>query len=282
MGQVHIVTDSTCHIPEALRRELNIHVVQLPYVWDGDTYLDEIDMGPREFYARLRASRTLPTTSAPTPGLFRSKFEELATDGGSILVIHVGREFSSAHKTAQIAMEMMPTTDIHLVDSHSNALGHGFQVLAVARAAREGRGLESLLELAQEVRGKTGVVFTVEDLDYLHRGGRISFGQRILGSVLRLVPVMQIHQGPIEITSRARSSREAMRKVVEAVEARVRGQRPIRIGVHHADNEKMAFEIRKLIEERIQTDELILEELTPILGIHTGPGAIGLAYCFGM
>lgn len=282
MEKVHIVTDSASHIPEALRRELEIHVVHLPYVWEQETYLDEIDMGPREFYARLRQSETLPTTSGPTPGSFRSKFEELIGEGGPILLIHVGSEFSSTSQTARIAREMLPTAKIQLVDSHSNALGLGFQVIAVARAAREGLGFDRLVELAHGARDSTGVVFSVEDLDYLQLGGRINFGQRLLASVLSLVPVMEIRQGPIEIIGRARSSKMVMTKLVDSVEARVHGRRPIRIGVQHADREQKAFQLRRMVEESIEPDELILEELTPILGVHTGPGALGLAYSAGL
>lgn len=282
MGRVHIVTDSNCHIPEALRRELGIHVVQLPYVWEGETYLDEVDIGPREFYARLRGSRVLPKTSGPTPGSYRGKFEEITGDGGSILVIHVGHEFSSTHSAAQIAKQMVPSDRIHLFDSHSNALGLGFQVLAVARAAREGRELDDLLEVARKARESTGVVFAVENVDYLHRGGRITFGQRILASMLNLTPIMEIKEGPIEIIGRVRSSKKAVMKLVEVVESRVAGRDPVRIGVLHADHEQGGYELRRIIQERIQPDELILEELNPILGIHTGPGAIGLAYCVGI
>ena len=282
MGQVHIVTDSSSHIPEALRMELGIHVVRLPYVWNGVTYLDEVDIGPREFYARLRESKSLPTTSGPTPGLFRETLEELVIGGESILLIHVGSEFSSTHKTAKLARDMFPSANIQLIDSHSNALGLGYQVLAIARGARRGRNLDELIQLSRELRERTGVVFSVADVDYIQRGGRISFGQRVLASFLNVTPLMQIENGPVNVIGRVRTSRRAIEKLVDIVEGKTQRIRPVRIGVHHADNEKGAFQLRRLVEERIDPEELILEELTPILGIHTGPGALGLAYCIGI
>lgn len=282
MDRVHIVTDSASQIPEALRQELDIHVVQLPYAWDGETYIDEIDMGSREFYERLRRSKTIPTTSGPTPGAYRSVFEGLVDQGGSILVIHVGHEFSSTHNSARMAKAMFPAADIHIIDSHSDGLGLGFQVVAVARAAREGRALDELIALAEEACGQTGVVFTLNDIGYMQRGGRITFGQRLLASTLNVVPILEINQGPIEMVGRARSLSGAMTKIVDMVQAKVDGRRPVRVGVHHADNEGEAFKLRKIVQERLQPDELIMVEISPILGIHTGPGAIGLAYSFGL
>ncbi len=176
----------------------------------------------------------------------------------------------------------MPGTPVHLFDSHSNALGLGFQVLSVARAARQGAALDELLSIARQARESTGVVFAVDDVSYLHRGGRINFGQMVLASILSLVPVMAIDNGPIKLVDRVRSGRRAPARVIEAVRDRTQGRRPLRIGVLHADSEAQAFELRRVVQEELEPDELIMQELTPILGIHTGPGAVGLAYSFGL
>lgn len=282
MHQVRIVTDSNCHIPSPLCQELEIRVVQMPYVWDGVTYLDEIDMGLREFYSRLRQSDTIPTTSAPTPGAFRHVFEDLAKSGDPIIVIHVGSEFSSTFKTAELAKEMVPDVGIHLIDSHSNALGLGFQVLAIARAARRGAGLEDLVAIADQAREATGVVFAAQDVKYLHRGGRIHFGQRILASTLNLVPLMEISNGPIELAGTVRGFKKAMVRLVEMIQDRLGDGAPIRVGIVHADNEADAYRLRRTVEDLINPDELILEEISPVLGTHIGPGAVGLAYSVGV
>ena len=282
MNQVRIVTDSNCNIPEALRHELDIHVVQLPFEWDGVTYLDEIDMGPREFYSRLRTSKSIPVTSAPTPGTFLQVFEDLSSRGEPVVFIHVGREFSHTYKTAQLAKENLSNDNIHLVDSHSNALGLGFQVIAVARAARQGTHLDELLQIADQARVATGVVFAVDDLKYIQRGGRINLGQRILASSLSMIPIMEINNGPIEIVRTVRGQKKSLAKLVDTVAERANSESPIRVGVLHADSEALGFELRKQVEDQIHPDELIFEELSTILGIHAGPGAIGLAYCIGI
>jgi DegV family protein with EDD domain len=181
-----------------------------------------------------------------------------------------------------MAKDMLPGAPIHLIDSHSNALGLGFQVLALARAARDGAGLEDLIELAKQARERTGVLFTAGDLDYLQRGGRINFGQRFFANMLNLVPIMEINQGPIELVGQTRSQSKAVMKIVALVEERLQGRKPVRIGIHHSDNEEAAFALRQIVQERFKPDELIMEELSPILGIHLGPDAIGLAYCAGL
>lgn len=141
MKNLHIVTDSNCHIPPALCYELNIHVVPLPFVWDGISYLENVDMGPREFYSRLRHSKSIPTTSGPTPGAFANEFESLGSDGKPIIAILVGTVFSSTFTTANLAKDMLPNVDVTIIDSDSNTMGLGFQVLAAASAAKEGKGL---------------------------------------------------------------------------------------------------------------------------------------------
>lgn len=282
MGRVHVVTDSNCHLPAALCKELGIQVVQLPYEWDGLTYLDEIDMAPREFYSRLRESETLPTTAGPPPGFFVAAYQEVAQDAGPIVVIHVGSEFSTTFRTAELAKEMVPEVDIRLVDSHSNALGMGFQVLAAARAARRGADIEEVVAIAERAGRNSGLVFTVKDLNFLRRGGRIRFGQKMLASMLGIVPVMQIENGPVRLVGRARTSKKVMPKLVQAVKERANDKRPIRVGVLHADNEAEAFELRRAVEVQIAPDELLLEELRPSVGTHAGPGALGLAYCIGV
>lgn len=278
MDQVRIVTDSNCQLPESLCQELGIRVVHLPYAWDDRTYIDRIDMGPRTFYTRLRESKNLPTTSAPTPGSFYDVFEELATSGEPVLLLHVGSEFSSTYKTAALAKEMLPEKKIYLFDSHGNGMGLGFQVLAVARAARQGRSIEELIALAEEAREKTGILFAVKDLTYLQRGGRITLAERILAQSLNLIPIFEIRNGPINQVDRVRSFGRATKRLVALAKDRLAGTASKRIGIVHADNEAGAYKLRSLIEEQIQPTELILEELSPILGTHTGPGAIGLAY----
>ncbi len=282
MSNLHIVTDSNCHIPPALCQELDIHIVPLPFVWDGVTYLDNVDMGPREFYAKLRSSRSVPTTSGPTPGSFTDVFESLASDGNPVLAILVGEVFSSSTwSTVRLAKHMLPHLDITILDSGSNTMALGFQVLAAARAAREGKGIDQVISVVNQVKDSCGVVFAVSNLDYLRRGGRISHIQHLFASTLNLVPVMELKGGPIQPVERVRHHDNVMPRILDLVSERLLSERPIRMAVVHADAEAQAWELAKQVRDRFHPDELITAELNPVVGIHVGPDAFGLAYASG-
>jgi DegV family protein with EDD domain len=282
MKNLHIVTDSNCHIPSALCHELDIHVVPLPFVWDNISYLENVDMGPREFYSKLRNSKSVPTTSGPTPGSFKDKFESLASDGKPILAILVGMVFSSTFTLANLAKDMLPNVDVTIIDSDSNTMALGFQVLAAARAAREGKGLDEVISIVKRVKDTCGVVFSVPNLDYLRRGGRISHLQRFLASALNAVPIMELKGGPIKPVERVRSQKNVMPRILDLVAERLVNERPIRMAVVHADAEAGAWELAKEARTRFNPDELITSELSPVLGIHAGPDALGLAYASGV
>lgn len=282
MRDVHIVTDSCCHIPSALCQELDIHVVPLPFVWDNVTYLDNVDMGPREFYSKLRTSQSFPTTSGPTPGSFKDEFESLASDGKPVLAILVGEVFSSTFTTAKLAKDMLPNVELTLVNSDSNTMGLGFQVLAAARAAREGKSLDEIITIVNKVKDTGGVVFSVSALDYLRRGGRISHVQHFFASTLKLVPIMELKGGPIKPVERVRNHNNVIPRTLDLVAERLSYERPIRMAVVHADAEAQAWELSKAAPGRFHPDEFIMSELSPVLGIHAGPDAVGLAYASGV
>jgi DegV family protein with EDD domain len=281
MKNLHIVTDSNCHIPSTLCHELDIHVVPLPFVWNKITYLDNVDMGPREFYSKLRNSKSIPTTSGPTPGSFKDKFESLSSDGRPILAILVGRVFSITFTTANLAKDMLPNVDVTIINSDSTTMGLGFQVLAAARAAREGKELDEVISIVKRVKDTCGVVFSVSNLDYLRRGGRISHIQRFLASTLNVVPIMELKGGPIKPVEHVRNQKVVPR-ILDLVAERLVNERPIRMAVVHADAEARAWELAKEVRNRFDPDELITSELNPVLGIHAGPDALGLAYASGV
>jgi DegV family protein with EDD domain len=282
MASFHVLTDSNCHLPESLSNELNIQVVPLPYVWEGKTYFDGESFAPGEFYRKLRAAKALPKTSAPTPGTFLETMRELLSDGKPILGIFVGSEFSSTLSTAKLAAKEVDQERIAIVDSKSNALGLGFQVLAAARLARDGGELKDALKLLDFVRDHSGVVFAVPALEHLRKGGRIGFARSLLGSALDIVPILEIRGGPITPVDRVRTKNNALSALVAEVETRLDGERPYRIGVMHSDAESYAWRLRQEVEKRIQPDEIFTSELNPILAIHVGPDAFGLAYSQGV
>jgi DegV family protein with EDD domain len=280
MKRLHIVTDSMAHIPEALCQEYDIKVVPLPYVWDGETYFD-FDIGPREFYSKLRSSKKIPITSGPPPKLFKEQYETLGVDGDPILVITVAGFFSSTYKAANLAKEMASDADVTVFSSDSNSMGLGFQVLAAARAARAGKSLQDVLSIVEHVKHTSGLVFATPHIEYLLRGGRISHIQHFVASLLNLIPIMEIRNGPIKPVERIRQEKNIIPRLLDLVAERLEDEKPLRMAVVHVDAESQAWELAKEVRERFSPDELITTELTPVLGIHAGPDALGLAYSTG-
>jgi len=278
--KVHIVTDSVAHIPEALCHELNIGVVPLPYVLDGVTYYD-YDVSPREFYKTLRECKTIPTTSGPPPKLIRDQFEKMGKDGNPVLAITVGKVFSSTNNAANLAKEMLPDMNITILSSDSNSMGLGFQVLAAARASRDGKDLNEILSMLEKLKTSTGVVFAAPHIEYLLRGGRINQIQHFVASLLNLIPIMEIKNSPIKAVERIRNEKNIIPRLLELVNERLDGGKPVRMAVIHADAEARAWELAKQVRDRFAPDELITSELTPVLGIHAGPDSIGIAYSTG-
>ena len=280
MQKLHIVTDSTAHIPDALCQELDIQVIPMLYVWEGESYSD-FDIGPREFYAKLRNSKTIPQTSNPTPKAFKEQYETLETDGKPVLLITIGNAFSRTFEAAVLAKEMVSDVNVTVFDSGSNSMGLGFQVLAAARAARDGKDLDEVLEILERVKGNTAVISALPHIKYLLRGGRANHLQYFLATALNLIPIVETKEGAITAVERVRHDRNVIPRLLELLSERVKEERPLRIAVEHVDAESKAWELAKQVRQRFSPDELITSEVTPTLGSHTGPDTIGLAYSTG-
>ena len=281
MQRVHILTDSAAHIPAALCKELDIHIVALPYTWDGTPY-DDFTLEPGAFYSRLRASATVPTTSGPAPGTFKDHFETLGKDGHPVLAIVVGGQFSGTLDSALIAKEMTPGVDVTVYDSKQITMGQGFQVLAAARAAMEGKALQAILLLLNRMRGACGVLYATPHIQYLLRGGRLNHLQAFLASGLHIIPLLETNGGPIKALERVRGRMQVIPHMLALAAERLRRLRPIRMAVVHADAEAQARELAEAARREFAPDEMLVSEATPVLGIHGGPDAMALAFSSGI
>ena len=173
MSKTAFVVDSTAYIPTDQVKQFDIKVIAQVLIWDDETMLDGVDIQPTAFYERLRDSKTMPTTSQATIGAFIEVFRPLVEAGQPILAILVSNKLSGTIQSAEQAKAEFPDAKIVIIDSEATAMALGFQVLAAARAAREGKSFEEVTEIARQAKLRTGVVFVVDTLEFLHRGGRI-------------------------------------------------------------------------------------------------------------
>ena len=278
MSGIAIVTDSTGYIPTDLVRKYGIHVAPQIIIWGEETIRDGVDILPEAFYERLKTAKVMPTTSQVTIAYFHELFQKLSAEGKQILAILVSSKLSGTISSAVQAKDMLPQSQIEIVDSLSTAMALGFQVLAAARAAEAGRGFAEVVAVAQSAGPKTGIVFAVETLEFLHRGGRIGGAARLLGTALNLKPVLELVDGRIEPVEKIRTKAKARERLLDIVEGRVKGKGNLRLATVHAGVKAEASELLEQAVARLKPVETIVAEASPVVGNHAGPGTVGLAY----
>jgi len=282
MSRIALITDSTAYLPQEYVEQFSISVAPQVLIWGDDNYEDGVDIFPSEFYTRLKTAKVMPSTSQVTPATFNKIFAELIAQDKQILAILLSAYLSGTIASAIQAKDNFPGATIEIVDSYTTAMALGFQVLAVARAAAQGATLEECKSLAEESRNHVGVVFAVDTLEFLHRGGRIGGASRYLGTALNIKPILEVTGGRVEAIERVRTRKKSLERMVELVEERIAGRTPIRLATLHANAEQ---EARQLLEEstkKLNAIEKVFSEVSPVVGTHAGPGTIGVAFMAGM
>ncbi len=282
MPKVALVTDSTATIPSELEQQYHISVAPQVLVWGDQTFEDGVDIKPAEFYTRLKKSKTLPSTSQATIASFHKIFTSVLDQGYEILTIVLSEKLSGTVASACRAQELFPKAPIEVVDSYTVAMALGFQVLEAARAAEQGASLAECKAIAEEARQHTGVIFAVDTLENLYRGGRIGGGTRFLGSALNIKPILEVVNGSVEAVERVRTRRKSLTRLVELMEERVGGRQPVRLAALHADAEAEACDLLNEAKARFNPVESLLTTVSPVVGNHAGPGTVGLAFMAGM
>jgi DegV family protein with EDD domain len=280
MPKVAIVTDSSPYIPDQIIQENDIHVVPLTVIWGDENYYDGVDITPVEFYQRLETAKVMPSTSQPSVADFEVLFRSLNQKGYDILAVLISEDLSGTISSATQAKKMLPEANIEIVNSRTLAMALGFQVLAAARAANQGANLQECKRIVLEARENAGVIFVLDTLEFLHRGGRIGGAKRFVGTLLNVKPVLAIQDGLVVPLDSVRTEKKALEKIVELIEERTAGKKNIRLATLHANNPDTAQYILDQAMEKIPAVEQVFSEVSPVLGTHAGPGAVGLAYLY--
>lgn len=284
MRRFVVVTDSTANLTEALVRAYDIPVIPLNVHWGEKSYLDGVTLDATTFYRWLRERKVFPKTSQPSAGAFIDFFQKIAEsyEVDTILGIFISTELSGTLASAiQAKAELAnsrPDLRIELVDSRSVSMGLGLQVLMAARVACAGQDLEAGVAAAKACYKKEHVVFAVDTLEFLHRGGRIGGAARLAGAALNLKPVLTVEEGRVDALEKVRSRGKSLRRVIEIAEERLAGQRPTEVAVMHAEAEEDLPGFIEMVEARLKPDSILKTVLTPVVGTHGGPGTIGVAF----
>lgn len=284
MSRIAIATDSCASIPEGLLEALNIHWVPY-YIHRGQEVLRDLVSIQRDaFYSWLPSAKELPKTASPGPGDYLDLYSRLVEEQGvrEIVSIHMTSKGSGAFQAARaaqsMAKEMFPDIRIEVVDTLNVAMCHGWMVIEAARNALNDRPVSAIVDRIKEMIPITRMLQTADTLKYLYMGGRIGRAKHLVGSLLNIKPIISMEDGEIVALGQTRSRNKAYQMMVEKVESAVGAMGRIKVAYMHAAAQEEAEKIKSMMEKRFTVVESLMSELSPALGVHTGPGTAGLCY----
>jgi len=285
INKVAIVTDTTACIPKEQVEKYGIEVVPIELIFEDRVYRDGIDISPAEFYTLLRQAEKLPTTSGSLPGPYLEAYHNASRMAASILCIIESSKFSGMFNAARVAMEMakkaIPDVAVEVLDCATAAAGQGLVALAAARAAASGKSLTEVVETARGVMRRVSLFATLDTLHYLVKGGRVPKAASLVNSLLQIKPIFTVNQGDAHTVALPRTTRSAIKRILKLTGQKVVKGQPLHVAVMHADALNEAVALRNRISSQFDCAELFITEFTPVMGVHTGPGVIGVAFYSG-
>jgi DegV family protein with EDD domain len=283
--KVAIITDSSACIPQELVEKYGIQLVPMNVIFGDKTYQDGIDITPSEFYNLLRQAKELPATSHSSPGAHLEAYRRASLRADNILCITLSSKFSGQFNSARVAMEMakdsLPDVTIKVLDCGSAAAAQGLVVLAAARAAASGQSLTGVIKTANSVARGVSLLAMVDTLDYLVKGGHVRRAAALASSMLRIKPIFTLNGGDARPVTNARTTLGAIKRMVKLMGQKIVTGQPLHVAVMHADALDEALVLRDQISSRFDCTELLITEFTPVMGVHIGPGLIGIAFYCG-
>lgn len=273
-----ILSDSTAYIPQSLRESYNIHTIPLSVVFDQEAFKEEVDLSTEAFYEKVKESEALPTTSQPSVGDFVEIFEKLAESYDSIIFIHISSKLSGTGQAAETAKTLVENVDIRIFDSKYSAIPQGFFALEAAKLAQDEVSPDAIMEHLEQVRDKIRAYFMVDDLSHLQRGGRISNAQAVLGSLLKVKPILHIEEGYIVPYEKIRTRKKALNKIFSMLEADITEGKVEQVCFIHANDEQAANDLEKQFKEKFPHIDTLVSYFGPVVGTHLGEGSIGVAW----
>ncbi len=274
---VAIITDSASSIPEVLRRELRIEVVPYWVHMGQNDYRSGIDLHPDSFFKRLRADPEMAvSTGVPAIPVFLEAYRKQAQWAQSIVAVHLAGKQSATCSTAAVAGRESPVP-VTVVDTQTTAMGEGFVVLEAARLASAGAPHAEVVEKAQTASANAGVVALLETVSYAFKGGRLSSAASTVGSLLRICPMIRVQHNRVSLVGQARRRSKGIAALIEKIMDEVEDN-PTHLAVHYAEDEAEGMYVLEELKKLIHCVETYLLRVPIELGVHAGPGALGVAY----
>lgn len=279
MNRVKIVTDSTAYLTEEIIKKYDISVVPLTVNFDGCSFPENNIKDYHEFFQELRSSKKkFSTTSQPAIGEFVETFRRLTEDGSQVISIHISGQMSGTVQSARTAAAMLPDRDISVVDSLYTISALYYLAWEAAKMAMAGDSKELILEQIEQMREKSRLFFLVDDLEFLHRGGRIGGAAAVFGTLLQIKPILHIENGIIDVFRKVRTREKAVMFMMDELDALLEGRdiSRVKVGTIHVDNLTGAKNLQEILVHRWPELKPDMFSVGPVIGSHVGPGSIGV------
>ena len=277
---IKIVTDSTSYIPEEFINKYDISVVSLNVIMNGES-IREVDLDNETFYSKMEESTEIPSSSQPSPDEIYNTFENIIKEGNSIVGIFISSDMSgtvsSANLIKNMLLEKYPTAHIEIVDSRSNCMQMGYVAIEAAKAAAAGKSMEEVIDVCTSVINNSRFLFTPDTLDYLKNGGRIGGASALLGTLFQIKPILTVCDGKTTVFTKVRTKKKAVDTLVTTLVNDLQGKELGGVIVHHINCQDEGLSLAAKIKKQLGVDVQI-DTIGPIIGLHVGPGSIGVAY----
>lgn len=274
MAPVRIVTDSTAFLDQEILVKYNIAVVPLYVNFENEVIIDG-SISNAEFFAKVRSSAKMPFTSQPSPGDFVKVFEKIIEDGDDIVTIVISSGISGTYESALNAAKMVDMNRIAVIDSKSTAGGLAMLVTEAAEAAVQGKNREEIAAFIEAKKSQLRLFFVPDTLEYLKKGGRIGGAQALIGTLLKIKPVLHLNNGKVDAFDKVRTMKKALERIVDEMPP-AKGVFPLHL--LHAEALVTVETLKHMVKERFPQAQITISELSPVIGTHSGPGVVGICF----
>ncbi|MGD9568369.1 MAG: DegV family protein [Sedimentibacter sp.] len=275
---IRIVIDSTSDVTEDIINQHNLKMVPLTVNFEDGSFLDKIELSSSEFFDKLIKAEKLPTTSQVNPGAFVEAFSEILLEGDQVLGIFLASEFSGTYDSARIAKDMIGSDNIRIIDSKSVCLGTFALILEAIELVNQNKTIDEVVDELENLKEKIVAVAGLDTLKYLEKGGRLSKGQAVVGSLLNIKPILEIKDGKLNVIEKVRGKNKTIKWLDEWIEKNNYDLSDKTVLLFYAQNYDQLKILRETLEAKYKIKNIIEQEIGAVIGTHAGPGVLGVGF----
>ncbi|MFA9423648.1 MAG: DegV family protein [Sedimentibacter sp.] len=275
---IRIVIDSTSDVTNDIIEKYNLKMVPLTVNFENESFLDKVELSSADFFEKLSKSEKLPTTSQVSPGTFVEAFSEILLEGDQVLGIFLASEFSGTYESARIAKDMIGSGNIRIIDSRSVCLGTFALILEAIELVNQNKTIDEIVAELEKAREKIVALAGVDTLKYLEKGGRLSKGQAVVGSILNIKPIIEIKDGKLAVIEKLRGKNKTIKWFDEWIEKNNYDLTNKTVLLFHAQNQEQLNALRSTIEKKYKIKNIIEQEIGSVIGTHSGPGVLAIGF----